>query len=447
MLRQAPARRRARGARPPRPRRAHRPAALGAARDARGDSRPPGRRIHFRGCAAGSGPRPFPSIATRSRRSRWTPGWSRWPTTSPTACASTGGGSPRATATCSSARSCSSSSGALAALAVSGALPALDALLVAARVRAHRAGACCVATLALVALRRGPAAEAAVRQRPLRRRSTLPTGVLVLYGLLTLLFLVGARFAVHAFYERPLRGYRAAARRPLRPDRRRRRRRPPAAARDPAQPRPRLPARSASSTTTRASSARASTAASRCSARRSELERVLDDVEPDEVLIAIPSAPGTMRARVVSACRDRGVPGAHDADRVRAAADGRAARPPGARGARRGRPGARAGAHGGRARRPVPRRARACSSRARAARSAPSCAARSRASAPSAARAGRPRRGQPVRDRARARRGPPRRSTRSRCSPTARRRSACGRCSPSTARRSSSTPPPTSTSG
>jgi FlaA1/EpsC-like NDP-sugar epimerase len=39
-----------------------------------------------------------------------------------------------------------------------------------------------------------------------------------------------------------------------------------------------------------------------------ELPRVLEDVEPDEVLIAVPSAPGTMRARVVRACRARGVP-------------------------------------------------------------------------------------------------------------------------------------------
>jgi FlaA1/EpsC-like NDP-sugar epimerase len=39
-----------------------------------------------------------------------------------------------------------------------------------------------------------------------------------------------------------------------------------------------------------------------------ELPRVLEDVEPDEVLIAVPSAPGTMRARVVRACRERGVP-------------------------------------------------------------------------------------------------------------------------------------------
>ncbi|MHB1569120.1 MAG: SDR family NAD(P)-dependent oxidoreductase [Solirubrobacteraceae bacterium] len=39
-----------------------------------------------------------------------------------------------------------------------------------------------------------------------------------------------------------------------------------------------------------------------------DLNRVLNDVEPDEVLIAIPSAPGTLRARVVKACRDRGIP-------------------------------------------------------------------------------------------------------------------------------------------
>ena len=39
-----------------------------------------------------------------------------------------------------------------------------------------------------------------------------------------------------------------------------------------------------------------------------QLGRVLDEVEPDEVMIAIPSAPGTLRARVVSACRRRGIP-------------------------------------------------------------------------------------------------------------------------------------------
>src|SRR5579884_3831301 len=39
-----------------------------------------------------------------------------------------------------------------------------------------------------------------------------------------------------------------------------------------------------------------------------DLVRVLDEVEPDEVVIAIPSAPGTLRARVVAACRERGIP-------------------------------------------------------------------------------------------------------------------------------------------
>ncbi|HYV15115.1 MAG TPA: nucleoside-diphosphate sugar epimerase/dehydratase [Conexibacter sp.] len=39
-----------------------------------------------------------------------------------------------------------------------------------------------------------------------------------------------------------------------------------------------------------------------------DLSRVLDAVEPDEVIIAIPSAPGTVRARVVTACRSRGIP-------------------------------------------------------------------------------------------------------------------------------------------
>jgi FlaA1/EpsC-like NDP-sugar epimerase len=39
-----------------------------------------------------------------------------------------------------------------------------------------------------------------------------------------------------------------------------------------------------------------------------ELPRVLDGAEPDEVIIAIPSAPGELRARVVAACRARDIP-------------------------------------------------------------------------------------------------------------------------------------------
>jgi FlaA1/EpsC-like NDP-sugar epimerase len=39
-----------------------------------------------------------------------------------------------------------------------------------------------------------------------------------------------------------------------------------------------------------------------------QLGRILDEAEPDEVIIAIPSAPGSTRARIVRACRERGVP-------------------------------------------------------------------------------------------------------------------------------------------
>ena len=39
-----------------------------------------------------------------------------------------------------------------------------------------------------------------------------------------------------------------------------------------------------------------------------DLPRILDDAEPDEVIIAIPSAPGVLRQKVVAACRARGIP-------------------------------------------------------------------------------------------------------------------------------------------
>src|SRR5919202_1149831 len=39
-----------------------------------------------------------------------------------------------------------------------------------------------------------------------------------------------------------------------------------------------------------------------------QLPRVLDGAEPDEVIIAIPSAPGILRQKVVTACRERGIP-------------------------------------------------------------------------------------------------------------------------------------------
>ena len=38
------------------------------------------------------------------------------------------------------------------------------------------------------------------------------------------------------------------------------------------------------------------------------LPRILDGVQPEEVIIAIPSAPGMLRQQVVTACRERGIP-------------------------------------------------------------------------------------------------------------------------------------------
>src|SRR3954449_7882629 len=39
-----------------------------------------------------------------------------------------------------------------------------------------------------------------------------------------------------------------------------------------------------------------------------QIDKILDETHPDEVVIAIPSAPGTLRAKVVAACRDRQIP-------------------------------------------------------------------------------------------------------------------------------------------
>ena len=128
-----------------------------------------------------------------------------------------------------------------------------------------------------------------------------------------------------------------------------------------------------------------------------ELPRILDDAEPDEVIIAIPSAPGATRGRIVRECRARGIPGAHAADGLRAAADRRSARPPDARGPRRGRPRPRARAHGARERRLLsrePDRARHGRRRLDRRRAVPA----DRTRRASSDRAARPRRGQPLRD-------------------------------------------------
>ncbi len=135
----------------------------------------------------------------------------------------------------------------------------------------------------------------------------VPTSVLVLFGLLLLVFVGAVRFVTHLVYERPLRGWRAQrdARSVLivgagdggRLLLREILRNPDLGFRpvgfvddDPRKQRARIDRGLEVLGTTE------------------ELPRVLDDVGPDEVLIAVPSAPGTMRARVVRACRERGVP-------------------------------------------------------------------------------------------------------------------------------------------
>jgi FlaA1/EpsC-like NDP-sugar epimerase len=136
---------------------------------------------------------------------------------------------------------------------------------------------------------------------------SVPTGVLVLFGLLMLVFVGAVRYVTHLVYERPLRGFRARrdARSVLivgagdggRLLLREILRNPDLGFRpvgfvddDPRKQRMRIDRGLGVLGTTE------------------ELPRVLEDVEPDEVLIAIPSAPGTLRARVVAACRERGVP-------------------------------------------------------------------------------------------------------------------------------------------
>jgi FlaA1/EpsC-like NDP-sugar epimerase len=136
---------------------------------------------------------------------------------------------------------------------------------------------------------------------------TIPTGVLVLFGLLMLTFIGAVRYVTHLVYERPLRGYRArrdarsvlivgagdGGRLLLREILRN----------------PDLGFRPVGfvDDDERKQGVRVDRGLEVLGTSY-ELGRVLDDVEPDEVLIAIPSAPGTLRARVVSSCRARGVP-------------------------------------------------------------------------------------------------------------------------------------------
>lgn len=131
------------------------------------------------------------------------------------------------------------------------------------------------------------------------RPLTVPSGVLLVFGLLTGALLTGTRYAVHFFYVRPITGWR------VRRDARsvlivgagdgghllynELKKNPELGLRAVGFVDDHKTGRDVLGTTY-------------------NLDEVLEDVEPDEVMIAIPSAPGELRGRVVRACRERGVP-------------------------------------------------------------------------------------------------------------------------------------------
>jgi FlaA1/EpsC-like NDP-sugar epimerase len=135
---------------------------------------------------------------------------------------------------------------------------------------------------------------------------SVPTGVLAMYFLLTLALVGGARFVARIVYERPVRGFRTRgnARRVLivgageggRLVLREVLRNPQLGLApvgfvddDPLKRGIRIDGVKVLGPT-------------------DQLARILDEAEPDEITIAIPSAPGTLRARVVRAARQRGIP-------------------------------------------------------------------------------------------------------------------------------------------
>jgi FlaA1/EpsC-like NDP-sugar epimerase len=135
---------------------------------------------------------------------------------------------------------------------------------------------------------------------------TAPTGVLALFFLLTLAFVGGARFIARIAYEGPLRGIR-----PRKGARRvlivgageggrlvlREMLRNPQLDIDPVGFVDDDPLKRG-----------IRVEGVRVLGRTDELGRILDEAEPDELTIAIPSAPGTLRARVVREGRRRGIP-------------------------------------------------------------------------------------------------------------------------------------------
>ena len=135
---------------------------------------------------------------------------------------------------------------------------------------------------------------------------TAPTGVLVLFALLMLVLNGGARFVARTIYERPLSGFRALrdARRVL-----------IVGAGDGGRlvlreilRNPELRLNPVGFLDDDPTKQGLRIDGVRVLGPTSELARILDEAEPDELIIAIPSAPGSLRARVVRAARERGIP-------------------------------------------------------------------------------------------------------------------------------------------
>jgi FlaA1/EpsC-like NDP-sugar epimerase len=135
---------------------------------------------------------------------------------------------------------------------------------------------------------------------------TPPKGVVAMYLLLTLAFVGGARFIARSIYERPLRGFRARkdARRVL-----------IVGAGDGGRlvlreilRNPELRLNPVGFVDDDPLKRGLRIDGVRVLGPTSELARILDEAEPEEITIAIPSAPGTLRAQVVRLARERGIP-------------------------------------------------------------------------------------------------------------------------------------------
>ena len=157
-----------------------------------------------------------------------------------------------------------------------------------------------------------------------------------------------------------------------------------------------------------------------------EIGAILDRTEPDEVVIAIPSAPGVLRGKVVAACRERDIavrtlPTVFELLRggVQLTRQLREVQVEDVLGREPVRDGARPGRRLPR-RQARPRHRRGRLDRRRA-------LAPDRPRAPAAARPPRPRRGQPLPDRPGDDRASGTSAGSSRCSPTARRATGCSR--------------------